>query len=199
MQFSTRFISVLCCAISLVGSFSSAFAESEVKKFEVSFPTQMSNQQFGNTKLVLNGIGLRKKLVFKVYAGALYLQEKSSSPEIIMESKTPKYVLMHFLRDVDSEAIQKALSEGFQKGCGATCASYESDNSALSKTIAALGAFKKGNELGFSLLSEGTVGVYFNNQLSGTVGSREFSKLFLKIFLGENPPSEDLKQGMLGK
>jgi hypothetical protein len=192
---------VLIAAIAMFFSPFQVQAQTEsnvIKKYDVSFPVQLSNPQLGSSKFVLNGIALRKKLVFKVYAAGLYLEEKSNNAESILESKTPKYILMHFLRDVDSEAIQKALSEGILKGCGNACSTYEQDNINLSKLIASLGAFKKGNELGFSLLPQGTVKVQFNSKESGTVGSKDFSQLFLKIFLGSNPPSEELKSGLLG-
>ena len=43
----------------------------------------------GNVPLVLNGAGLRKKLFIKIYAGALYLQEKSQDPRKIIAAEAP--------------------------------------------------------------------------------------------------------------
>ena len=48
-----------------------------------------STQVAGKT-LVLNGVGLRTKFVVKVYVAGLYLEQKSSDPNAILKSDSPK-------------------------------------------------------------------------------------------------------------
>ena len=64
-------------------------------------------------KLVLNGAGLRKKFVVKVYTGALYLTAKQSNPAAILGADTARRQVMHFVYDVDKGKI--AVKNSFFK------------------------------------------------------------------------------------
>src|SRR6185436_2658226 len=63
------------------------------------------------TTLRLNGMGLRQAtaLRIKAYVGGLYLKEPSSDPTVVIDSRQPKRVTMHFLRDID----RKNLTSGW--------------------------------------------------------------------------------------
>ena len=54
----------------------------------------------GGKILKLNGLGLRKKAVFKVYVGGLYLESPSKDAAAILASDQAKAIRMHFLRDL---------------------------------------------------------------------------------------------------
>ena len=43
----------------------------------------------GGVGLRLNGAGIRTRLIFKVYVGALYLKEKKSSPAEVIAEEIP--------------------------------------------------------------------------------------------------------------
>jgi len=45
--------------------------------------------QVGNSTLQMNGAGVRYKVVFKVYAAALYLAEKAATPEAALAAPGP--------------------------------------------------------------------------------------------------------------
>jgi len=146
-------------------------------------------------KLVLNGLGLRKFAIFKVYVGGLYLENKEASPETILASQSPKVIKLHFLRDVGSKDIRKAWSEGFDKNCTPEgCKTMRAD-------IEALNAFmpecKEGDVVEFGFTSEG-VALSLNGTRKGEVKKAGFSREILAIFLGKNPPNEALKEGLLG-
>jgi hypothetical protein len=68
----------------------------------------------GEKTLVLNGAGLRTKVVFKVYVGALYLEQRSSDPATIIAAEAPWKVSMAFKRDVSKKDILGAFREGFE-------------------------------------------------------------------------------------
>ena len=78
-----------------------------------------------NKKLLLNGMGTRKATWFKVkvYVGGLYLALKTDRTQKIFNMDYPKYIKMHFLRDVSkdqmidgwNEAFENALMEVFSK------------------------------------------------------------------------------------
>jgi long-chain acyl-CoA synthetase len=41
--------------------------------------------------------------------------------------------------------------------------------------------------------------VALNGQEKGTISGDDFGKALLRVWLGDHPPSEDLKAGLLGK
>jgi hypothetical protein len=159
----------------------------------VTFEESLSHE---NNNLVLNGVGLRKFAIFKVYAGALYLTQKSTDDRFVLESSTPKLIRMHFLRDVGSKDIQKAWQDGFQKNCsGDDCTKFANEVKELNSLMKEL---KEKDRLQFAFTQQ-NLKVWHNETLLGTVQKEGFSKNILAIFLGRNPPNEGLKSGLLGK
>ena len=53
----------------------------------------------GGQELVLNGAGIRTKLMFKVYVGSLYVPAKATSAGAVY-AKAPRRVQLNMLRDV---------------------------------------------------------------------------------------------------
>ena len=68
----------------------------------------------GGQTLVLNGMGLRKKLFIKVYVGGLYLPSKESSASKVLAADVPRRMVMHFLYDVSKEQMCDAWNEGLE-------------------------------------------------------------------------------------
>src|SRR5512143_1879904 len=64
--------------------------------------------------LPLHGAGLRKKFLFKVYVGALYLESRTANGAAVVAADAPKLVRMHFLRDVSRDDVLKTFREGFE-------------------------------------------------------------------------------------
>lgn len=152
----------------------------------------------GNSELVLNGAGLRKAMVFvKVYAGGLYLQDKSSDQGKIIGADEPMAIRMHFLRDVSNENLINAWNEGFVKGTGGNVAPIKNE-------IDAFNAFfseeaKEGDVYDIIYIpGEGTV-VYMKGALKGTIKGLAFKQALFAIWLGDEPADAGLKKGMLGK
>ena len=63
----------------------------------------------GEKTLKLNGLGLRKKAIFKVYVGGLYLEAPSKDAAAIVAADAPKAVRMHFLRDLKKTQLTEAF------------------------------------------------------------------------------------------
>ena len=51
----------------------------------------------GKDELLINGAGFRKKFFIKVYAAGLYLKEKQTDPQKIMDADAPMAIRMHFV------------------------------------------------------------------------------------------------------
>jgi hypothetical protein len=68
----------------------------------------------GEKTLKLNGLGLRKKAVFKIYVGGLYLESPSKDAGAILAADQAKAIRMHFLRDLTKAQLVEAFQEGFE-------------------------------------------------------------------------------------
>ena len=65
-------------------------------------------------ELRLNGAGIRKRFVVKVYVGALYVASPSADATAVVAADAPKRVRMVFLRVVDKVSILGAFRVGFE-------------------------------------------------------------------------------------
>jgi hypothetical protein len=70
--------------------------------------------------LTLNGLGVREAtvLMVNVYAAGLYLEEKSSDPDVILRNDHAKALVMRFMRSVGRENLAETWTEGFDKNAG---------------------------------------------------------------------------------
>lgn len=147
--------------------------------------------------LLLNGAGIRKKFFVSVYIGALYLVEKSTSAEQIIEAEQPKRVAMHFLYDkVEAKKLQDAWIEGFQENV---------PEAELQKLSERLGTFNtyfgdavKGDVVNLDYLPGTGTRVTINGETKGTVPGADFNRALLRVWLGDKPVTRGLKEAMLG-
>lgn len=64
--------------------------------------------------LVLNGAGVRGKVLVKVYVGALYLPQPDTRAEAILDSPAPKSVRLYFVyREVNTAQLVEVSNESF--------------------------------------------------------------------------------------
>jgi hypothetical protein len=149
----------------------------------------------GGAPLVLNGAGLRKKFIIKVYVGALYLAQKSGDPAAILAADAPWKVSMFFLRDVGHEKMVDAFKEGFQNNSPGQLPQHLAD---LKKFEAVLQDLKEGQELAVAYApGEGTT-ITTPSGAAATVPGLGFGTALLRNWLGQKPADAGLKQGMLG-
>jgi hypothetical protein len=71
--------------------------------------------QVAGKPLVLNGAGVRFKVVFRVYALALYLPAKAGNAAAAIEQPGPKRVQVVMLRDVTGAELGKNFSRNFEE------------------------------------------------------------------------------------
>jgi hypothetical protein len=151
----------------------------------------------GGKQLVLNGAGLRKRLFFKVYVGALYAEARSSDPEALIAADAPKLVSMVFLRDVDRDSILGAFREGFEKNSGAQAAAAVARLTQVEKILPP--EIRKGQVMTVSYVPGTGSTVAIEGGAGATVEGKEFADALFRNWLGPEPADADLKQGMLGK
>jgi hypothetical protein len=148
----------------------------------------------GEKTLKLNGLGLRKKAMFKVYVGGLYLESPSKDADAILASDQAKAIRLYFLRDL----TKAQLVEAFQEGFGANAKDKAAQKAAFDKMLALIPDVKTGSTLTFTYLpGKGTTLQVADKDL-GVFEGKGFADAVFSIWLGSKPPSGDLKKGMLG-
>jgi hypothetical protein len=147
--------------------------------------------------LLLNGAGVRKKFFFKIYIGALYLPTPRHSAKQIIQSAGPKRILMYFLYD---EVGREKLTDGWWSGFRAN-----HDESAIATLKTRIGQFsdlfddaKRDDQVWVDYLPGKGTRVTINGKLRGIVPGADFNRALLRIWLGDEPVTEDLKQALLG-
>lgn len=150
---------------------------------------------FGTQTLQLNGTGIRTATIFSVdvYRAALYLPEKSSTPENILGQAGVKLLRLSFLRAVEKEDLQDGWDEGFEKA--------GVDSSSVMEPLAQLKGsmrdVKKGDVLTVAFFPEELL-VAWGDGMPTRIAGREFPTALLQTWLGEHPANEKLKRGLLG-
>jgi len=150
----------------------------------------------GNKSLILNGAGLRKKVIIKVYACGLYLPKKNKSSEKILASDEAIAIRMNFIyKEVDQKKLITAWNEGFAKtGALRKFARETSRFNALFSEPA-----KKGDVYDIVYLPEIGVQVIKNKVVLGTIKNPAFKRAVFSIWLGTDTALPKLREELLNR
>ena len=155
--------------------------------------------QVGGNALVLNGAGIRTKMVFKVYVAALYLTQKQTDANAVISDTGNKRVSMHFLRELSAEALLKGMNEGFSDNNNAAeMTAIEPQMKLFRDMMTSAKEVKKGDMIVLDFTSAGTQ-VNINGKSLGQVEGATFNQALLRVWLGGNPVDVSLKKAMLGQ
>jgi hypothetical protein len=145
-------------------------------------------------ELKLNGAGIRKKFVIKVYIGALYLETPATDPAAVISSDQVKSVHMHFMRDVGREKILDAFKEGFEKNSKDKAAALSAQLDQVAPSISDL---KEGTELVVTYVPGKGSTIVQKGGKEVQVAGKDFGDALFRNWLGSHPADDDLKQEML--
>ena len=146
--------------------------------------------------LVLNGLGLRKKFVIKVYVGGLYLPQKQSNAGNVLSIDQPRQMVMHFLYDVSKEQMCDAWNEGLEANTPNAGAEVEAAFGTLCGWMEEL---PKGNELVMTYVPGEGTHVEVNGKSKGTLPGKATADAILATWIGAKPgPGADFKKAVLG-
>lgn len=144
--------------------------------------------------LVLNGMGLRTKMSFKVYVAGLYLEAASKDAGSILASDQIRRVEMVMMRDLEKGRIIEAVETGFEKNNKAKLPSLKAR---LDQFNAGLTDLKEGDKLGLTYIPTKGVSVQSGSK-SISIEGKDFADALFAVWLGKHPVDEKLKSGMLG-
>ena len=157
--------------------------------------------QAAGTSLTLNGLGVRKATIFKVnvYVAALYVVSSTHDPHAILDSAGPSELALQFVRGVSANELRERWSEGFAKNAKGNASG---GLPALEERIATLNAWmtdiQSGQRMTFVHVPGKGITVDVNGALKGAIPGDDFARVFLSIWLGDDPPNPELKSGVLG-
>ena len=151
----------------------------------------------GGQSLALNGMGLRKKLVIKVYVGGLYLQQKAKADgRQLLAADRPYRMAMHFLYDVSKEQMCDAWSEGLEANTANASAQVKKDFQTLCGWMDGVG---KGQKLHLTYVPGTGTQVEVGGKAKGTLPGKATADAILATWVGPEPgPGDDFKKAVLG-
>jgi Chalcone isomerase-like len=164
----------------------------------VKFPNTL---QFGSNRLVLNGAGVRYKVVFKVYAAGLYLGDKAATPDTALAVPGARRIQLVMLRDADGNELGKLFTAGMERN--APREEFSKSIGGILRMSEVFSTHKKlvaGDTVSLDWLpGTGTV-ISINGKAEGApVKEPAFYTALMLIWLGKSPADAQLKEAMLGK
>lgn len=155
-------------------------------------------QAFGK-ELALNGAGIRTKLFFKVYVAALYAEKPSKEPAALIIGPGPRRIVLSMLRELDAETFYGALEEGLRNNTSETeRAALKPAIDALAQTMRSIGKVVPGDTVMLDFSADG-LAIAHNGASRGKIADERIGPAVLRIWLGEKPADEALKQALLGR
>ncbi len=157
--------------------------------------------QVGNSRLQLNGAGIRYKAVFKVYTAGLYLGGKAATTDAVLAAPGAKRMHIVMLRDIDGNELGKLFTRGMQDN-----APREEFSKSIAGTIRMSEIFSARKKLlsgeNFSVdyvPGVGTTVLVNGKPQAEPIKEPEFFSALMRIWLGNNPADAQLKDALLGK
>jgi len=153
-------------------------------------------REVDGVSLQLNGVGARILSPFgvKIYVAGLYLERPTTDAGKILASSQHKLLEMRFLRAVDRADIARAWALAFADNCRGEC---RQPTMAIARFESMLRDMASGGQMRFAFAGD-RVEVFMDGQRTGTIADPGFAALLLATWIGEAPPTDELKAGLLG-
>lgn len=148
--------------------------------------------------LHLNGIGLRTLTVFnvKIYVAGLYLEQPSHDAAAILGSPSSKVIILHFLHSGSKADVEKEYRQGEANNCG-NGGCDAADKGDFERLVAAAPGVNVGDTSTYIYNATG-VRVLANDTAIAEFKNRDLAMRLLAGFIGDHPPSAELKSELLG-
>jgi len=151
----------------------------------------------GAQSLVLNGVALRKKAIFKVYAAGLYVGTKSNDATVILAADAPRRMVLSFLRDVGKDKMCEAWNDALADNTPDASAQLKTDFTTLCGYMADI---KEHEQMVFTYVPGTGTEISVAGTVKGTLAGKDFADALLKAWIGPKPgPGEGFKKNILGE
>ncbi|ABV86654.1 chalcone isomerase family protein [Shewanella pealeana] len=188
-------LSTLLLATSVLAT--SVLVSSSLQAKEVSGVQLDDSVQLDGQTLILNGAGVRSKFFIDLYVGSLYVPTALDSAQAVIDAPSAAVRLNITSGMITADKMKDAITQGFDD------ATDGNTTPIAAKIEQFMGLFSaeivEGDQ--FTLLADKATGVtaYKNGQAQATIAGEDFRQALLKIWLGEQPAQDSLKEAMLGE
>ena len=158
--------------------------------------TLSDRTKVGNIPLVLNGMGLRKKLFIRVYVGGLYLTQKEKSAAKVLGTDSPRRMVLSFIYNVDKEQMCDAWMEGLEDNTP----NAQGEVAGNFRTLCTwMDGVEKGQQIVLTYIPGEGTHVEVAGQAKGILSGKATADAILSTWIGPNPgPGDDFKKAVLG-
>jgi len=174
-----------CAALTQVFS-----AEIEDERTQVSFPKEITVEKGEETfTLKATGVSTRKKFFFNVYSIASYIQEgvelnKESIEETMINADHVKQLTLEWVMNISHHQLKKGLKNNIKKIYSSEQIEKYNDeiktyNSFFKTEI------NKGDVQVIRSFPDGTIEVYFNDELIGTINNKGYAEALWSVWFGK--------------
>ena len=163
---------------------------------------QVADQmKFAGQTLNLNGVGIRKKYGFSVYVCGLYLQKACATPSEVIAAPGAKRIFAVMLRDISSDELGDAFLAGVRHN------STREQTQLIGVELVELGQvsvniprFRPGDVITFDFDPNSGSSISYNGRLVlGPSPGAAFFEALVRIWIGDHPADDTLKDRLLGK
>lgn len=147
--------------------------------------------------LLLHGVGLCEWGIFGIdlYYCALYAERRMETAEQAVVGDQVLVIHLDFVRKLTAAQLGEAFTAATKVNVGEALPTYQK---ALAELCAAMRDVGAGDTYSFVLVPKRGIEVRRNGEPVTTIGDEAFRVLFQRLYLGDKPPTQDLRTGMLG-
>jgi Chalcone isomerase-like len=151
--------------------------------------------------LKLNGLGLRTRYFFKVYVAGLYLPHRTASARDVLAASGPKRIVLVMRREASAEQFCDSIDAGLRaNNSPVQLERVRPQTEALYAMIRTAAHARAGMKIVLDYApSAGATTLYGDGTpLGPPMPGEDFFRALLRIWLGERPVQNDLKELLLG-
>lgn len=185
-----RALRIFCLLVLLAAS-----AQAQMKINGVTLPAKLTCDK---EELLLNGGGLRKKMLFKVYVAGLYLKSKSKNGQEICQVDRPMAIRLQITSSmVNSKNLAEAVREGFTASMSGKTVPLQDKIDTFIR-IFDKEKIKEGDVFDMCYVPASGVMTYKNTKLQGTIAGLDFKKALFGVWISDHSIDDNLRDGLLG-
>ena len=193
---STPFKTALAVASCLATCVPSWVRAAEAESALIGPSTQVAGQH-----LQLNGAGISKRLLFKIYTVGLYLRDQRRTTEAVLSSEGPRRLVIRLMRDISTQEFEEEVLAKLAKDITRMDARVAEQMSGLSQALARLpSGLRRGDLLTLDWIpGTGTVIEHNRRRVVKPLQDIAFYNTLLSFWLGEQAADPQLKTALLGQ
>jgi hypothetical protein len=173
-----------------------ALATGALAAREVAGVSMPDTDTIAGRAVVLNGMGVRRRMGVAVYVAGLHVEHASADAAAILSADEVRSMRLHLVRKVGGARMAEAIVEGFERN---SRADMPRPRERLAQFVAMLPDVAAGDEIVLTCVPGTGTLVIVRGALRGTIPGRDFADALLAVWLGADPVQAELKRALLGR